>query len=285
MSPKSERCIQQVWKNATEQIAQQLRDETAETDARVLLQYCLDKSHSYLLTWPNKQLSETQNNCFQKALKRRLSGEPIAYIVGYREFWSMPLKVTPATLIPRPETELLVELAITRLSDETLQVLDMGTGSGAIALAIATEKPNCQILASDISDEALIVAKENADSLNIKNVRFIKSDWGNDIPQQKFDLIVSNPPYIEKNDPHLLQGDLRFEPDIALSANSNGLSDLISVIKFSKQRLKSGGTLLLEHGFDQHRAVADMFEEHGFSNINNWQDIFGNIRVSGGTSI
>lgn len=261
---------------------QALDDQSAEIDARLLLQFCLQKPHSYLLTWPEKNLSETELEYFEGLLIRRLNGEPIAYIVGYREFWSMNLKVSADTLIPRPETELLVELAVERLSDKKLNVLDMGTGSGAIALAVASEKPNCQVLASDISKAALAVATENAQSLKISNVTFIQSDWGKNIPLDSLDMILSNPPYIEKGDPHLQQGDLRFEPDIALSASGDGLSDLQLVIKFAQKRLESGGWLLMEHGYNQSQGVKKLLLEAGFEEVQSWQDVFGNFRVSGG---
>jgi len=278
-----EHSIKSILANATKQIQKQLEDDTAETDARILLQHCLHQSHSYLLTWPEKTLSKEEFHGFQKLLSRRLIGEPIAYIIGHREFWSMDLKVTSDTLIPRPETELLVELALARIAEDNLKILDMGTGSGAIALAIASEKPNCQVTASDISSKALLVAKENAETFDLENICFIQSDWGDKISQQKFNIIISNPPYIEENDPHLKQGDLRFEPDIALSSKLDGLADLIQIVKFAKQRLMEGGCLLLEHGFDQHLEVLELLEEHGFSDLKFYNDIFGNIRVSGGT--
>ncbi len=282
MPPVFDTTISAVLKSASASIKNTLEVGTAEIDARILLQFCLQKPHSYLLTWPEKQLNLSQQNCFESVLKRRLKGEPIAYITGHREFWSMNLKVTADTLIPRPETELLVELAVASLSNDCCNVLDMGTGSGAIALAIASEKPNCQVLASDISEAALIVARENARSLSLSNVNFIQSDWGKSIPQQKFNLIVSNPPYIETNDSHLQQGDLRFEPSIALSAKGNGLADLQTVVDYAKQNLKSSGKLLMEHGFEQHRSVKKLLNQAGFKKVEGWRDIFGNYRVTGG---
>ncbi len=283
MQPALETTVSEALLSATAQINQALEDDSAEVDGRILLQHCLKKDHSYLLTWPEKQLTQTENDCFEKLLQRRLTGEPIAYIVGHREFWSMKLKVTEDTLIPRPETELLVELALAKLSkDKKYRVLDMGTGSGAIALAIASERSASKVLASDISSAALQVARENAQIFKLTNINFVKSDWGKNIPEQKFDLIVSNPPYIEKNDPHLQQGDLRFEPEIALAAASDGLSDLKTVIEFAQERLNENGSLLMEHGYNQHQAVAELLRQAGFVKVQSHQDIFGNYRVSGG---
>ncbi len=257
--------------------------ESAEIDARILLQNCLEQSHSYLLTWPEKCLTKTEFTGFLALLKRRFDGEPIAYITGIREFWSMELMVSADTLIPRPETELLVELALKNIPlNDSIDVLDMGTGSGAIALAIASERPQIQIWASDISNSALDIAKANAARLKISNIQFIKSDWGQNLPEIKFDGIVSNPPYIDKSDPHLKQGDLRFEPEVALSSADQGLSDLKAIINYAKNHLKPSAWLLMEHGFNQHQEVLKLLKQSHFEKLQNCKDLSGKPRVTGG---
>jgi release factor glutamine methyltransferase len=286
MLPHTESTIVAVMKSAEKLISERVDQQTAAIDARLLLQFCLQKEHSYLLTWPQQQLSEVELGQFKKLLDRRLQGEPIAYITEHKEFWSLDLKVNKDTLIPRPETELLVELALQRVpKDEALTVLDMGTGCGAIALAIASERPQCQIWASDISADALNVAKHNARELRLSNIQFFQSDWGIDIPQNSFDLIVSNPPYIDPEDVHLKQGDLRFEPRQALAATAHGLADLETISQFSINHLKPNSWLLMEHGFEQHLAVTDLLANNSFKDIQNWQDIYGNFRVSGGMKV
>jgi len=286
MLTTSQSTIAALMKSATELISDSLDQDTAAIDARLLLQFCLQKDHSYLLTWPQKQITEVELGKFTKLLNRRLQGEPIAYIIEHKEFWSLDLKVSNETLIPRPETELLVELALQRVAkDESLNLLDMGTGSGAIALAIASERPRCQIWASDISAAALDVAKYNARKLQLSNIQFIQSDWGDDIPLDRFDLIVANPPYIDPDDGHLELGDLRFEPRQALAASEHGLSALKAITQFSKDHLKANCWLLMEHGFDQRLAVTDLLSSNSFQDVQHWQDIYGNARVSGGVLV
>ena len=261
--------------------------EEARTDAEILLAFLLKRSKAYLYTHPEEILSETEINLFNELIEKRRQGMPIAYLTGTREFWSLPLKVSEATLIPRPETELLVELTLDLLgSIESAQILDLGTGTGAIALALAKEKPNWKILACDKSDEALQIAKENAHQLQITNVEFIHSDWFTAIPiATQFHGIVSNPPYIASDDPHLEQGDLRFEPLSALASGQDGLRDLHLIIKQSISRLKKNGLLLVEHGYDQKNAVNALFRKYGYKEVKCWQDWQSNDRISGGMRI
>ena len=261
--------------------------EEARTDAEILLAFLLKRSKAYLYTHPEEILSETEINLFNELIEKRRQGMPIAYLTGTREFWSLPLKVSEATLIPRPETELLVELTLDLLgSIESAQILDLGTGTGAIALALAKEKPNWKILACDKSDEALQIAKENAHQLQITNVEFIHSDWFTAIPiATQFHGIVSNPPYIASDDPHLEQGDLRFEPVSALASGQDGLRDLHLIIKQSISRLKKNGLLLVEHGYDQKNAVNALFRKYGYKEVKCWQDWQSNDRISGGMRI
>ncbi len=220
--------------------------EDAAIDARLLLQHSLAVSHAWLIAHMNDELSNTQKQSFEALLVRRLTGEPIADIVGMREFYGLPLKTTPATLIPRPDTEALVEAALDKLpANQNLKVLDLGTGTGAIALAIAKNRPQAQVTAVDFSDEALSIAKENARNLGVSNVRFSQSDWFLNLQGEKFDVIVSNPPYIAENDAHLTQGDLRFEPLTALASGKDGLDDIRLIIQAAPSYLNLHGWLML----------------------------------------
>lgn len=287
--------ISEVLLSATNQIDQLLGAETdAGVDARFLLQHSLQKPYSYLLTWPEKVLSKEEYAHFFALLQRRLAGEPVAYITGHREFWTLDLKVTHDTLIPRPETELLVEIALAKLkitaavpSTKNVKgirrsILDLGTGSGAIALALASEVNAADILATDFSEAALNVAKENAYLNNISNISFLKSNWGESIPEQKFNLIVSNPPYVAENDPHLQKGDLRFEPSGALWADKNGFAAIEQVIDYAGVHLYSGGWLVIEHGFEQSETVHQIMEKNNFHNISSSRDLAGHERISSG---
>jgi release factor glutamine methyltransferase len=214
-------------------------------------------------------------------VSRRLNGEPIAYILGYREFYGLSFKVSPATLIPRPDTETLVETALSKLpQQERVAVLDLGTGSGAIALAIAKHRPLCSVLALDASEAALAVAKNNADRLSIVNANFLQSDWFSELGLQRFELIVSNPPYIEEHDAHLSQGDLRFEPVSALASGKDGLNDIRRIISDCLVYLKPQGWLMLEHGYNQAHAVSALMAEHGLVSVETIQDLSGTDRVT-----
>lgn len=258
-------------------------DVNAHLEAEILLSHLLEKNRAYLFTYPEQMLSATLWNNYQELLQLRAQGVPIAYLTGYREFWSLPLKVNNHTLIPRHETEQLVELALALLpKEEQLNILDLGTGSGAIALAIASERPQWRIIAVDYSFEALAVAQENAQKLQITNVRFQHSNWFSAVPQQQYDAIISNPPYINQQDPHLLQGDVRFEPISALASGQEGLADLEYIIEQGYNYLKPNGLILLEHGHDQKVPVRAILNKLGYQKICCWQDIAGHDRVSGG---
>jgi release factor glutamine methyltransferase len=256
---------------------------SAQIDAEVLLAHTLNTSRTFLYTHPEKILTDTQNEAYQALIAKRSAGSPIAYLTQYREFWSLPLRVSDATLIPRPETELLVELTLNFLKHiPSASILDLGTGSGAIALALASERPNWQILACDKSTAAVEMAQENAAHLGLSNVKIIKSDWFTDIPAQQFDAIVSNPPYIAADDPHLKEGDVRFEPLSALVSGKDGLESLTHIINHSYERLIPGGFLLMEHGFQQKEAVIELLNQYGYEHVQCWQDWQGHERVSGG---
>lgn len=255
--------------------------DSPQVDASVLLCHILDKPRSYLLTWPEKELTDTELTAFESLLSRRLSGEPIAYIVGYREFWSLLLKVSPTTLIPRPDTERLVEVALEHLSPSSEKVLDLGTGTGAIALAIASEMPDMCVIGVDYQHDAVALAKDNAKDNNILNTEFRQGSWFDPIRMdEQFSIIVSNPPYIDGNDPHLSQGDVRFEPQTALVAEQEGFADLIHIMEHSRNHLVDNGWLLMEHGFEQGKRLRTYFEAHGFVNVKTEQDYAGNDRVT-----
>jgi release factor glutamine methyltransferase len=248
-----------------------------------LLQQVLSAPRSWLLAHPEQVLDETQAITYRALLQRRLRGEPLAYILGEREFFGLMLKVTPDVLIPRPETELLVELALQRIPQhEPCSVLDLGAGSGAIALAIAHARPAAQVLACDASSAALEVARENAQLLGIANATFMQSDWFAALDARRFDLIVSNPPYVAAGDPHLQCGDVRFEPASALASGGDGLHDIRHIIKQAGTHLDSGGWLLLEHGYDQAAQVRKLLQQNGFGEIFSACDLAGIERASGG---
>ena len=256
---------------------------SARIEIQCLLQQVLKVTRAYLLAYPERLLSEPEQTLYDALLQRRLSGEPIAYLLGEREFFGLSFKVTPATLIPRPETELLVEMALQRIpQDQTCHVLDLGTGSGAIAIAIAHERPKAIVLACDSAAPALDVARENAARFLLSNISFVNSDWFQKIAGMRFDIIVSNPPYIASGDLHLTQGDVRFEPISALVSGSDGLHDIRRIITHSKHHLKSNGWLLLEHGYDQAAQVRELLQQAKFKDVFSAQDLAGIERVSGG---
>ena len=258
--------------------------EEHRIDCEILLAFVLNKPRTYLYTHPEEIVSTKALVLFNQLIEKRRLGTPIAYLIGRREFWSLPLKVTEATLIPRPETELLVELALELVhSKKETRILELGTGCGAIALAIAKEKPNWEITAGDNSASALQVAQENALNLHLENIQFILSDWFTNIPTEKqFHAILANPPYIASEDPHLHQGDLRFEPPTALSSGEDGLEALTHIIKQSLARLEKNGLLLVEHGYLQKNAVLNLLKDYGYKEATCWQDWQGNDRISGG---
>ena len=250
-------------------------------DAAVLLCHTLDKPRSYLLTWPEKHLTLEQEQHFNELLTRRLTGEPVAYIVGEREFWSLPLKVSPSTLIPRPDTERLVEVALDKTFGKTGDILDLGTGTGAIALALASEMPNRNVTGIDLRPEAQQLASENAERLNITNTTFLNGSWFEPLPENsRFSLIVSNPPYIERDDPHLSQGDVRFEPITALVAEEKGLADIKHIADNARHYLEADGWLAFEHGYDQGDAVREIMQALGYLDVMTEKDYGGNDRVT-----
>jgi release factor glutamine methyltransferase len=255
--------------------------DEAALDARLLLQRSLRVTHAWLIAHMNDELTDAQVASFQQLLARRLNGEPIAYILGMREFYGLPLKTTRATLIPRPDTETLLETAFDKLAvNQNLKVLDLGTGTGAIALAVAKNRPQAQVTAVDFSYEALSIAKENAQNLDLARVHFLQSDWFSSLEGEKFDVIVSNPPYIAENDAHLTQGDLRFEPITALASGKDGLDDIRRIIQEAPSYLNSNGWLMLEHGYDQADKVAELLRQHGFERISHAPDLSGTLRVT-----
>lgn len=256
---------------------------SARLDAELLLAETLNVPRVFFYAHPEQPLTSIQHEHYQQLIAQRLSGTPIAHLIGIREFWSLPLRVSKDTLIPRPETELLVELTLNQLTDlPSATVLDLGTGSGAIALALASERPNWTLLACDKSQAAANIARENATQLGLHNLNVLCSDWFTAIPKQQFNAIVSNPPYIAENDPHLNQGDVRFEPRSALVSGTSGLDDLHYLIQHSQDWLLPGGLLLLEHGFDQGTAVTTLLKQYGYQQVECWQDWQGHDRVSGG---
>ncbi|HWX65398.1 MAG TPA: peptide chain release factor N(5)-glutamine methyltransferase [Rhodanobacter sp.] len=252
-------------------------------DAELLLLHVLKQPRSWLFTHADDVLDMDVRTVYMKLLDRRAAGEPVAYITGQRGFWSLDLEVTPATLIPRPETELLVELALQHVAlDTACRVADLGTGSGAIALAIAHERPSAQVVATDASADALAVAQRNAQRHAIGNVTFLYGDWLMPLAGQHFDLIVSNPPYIEATDPHLAQGDLRFEPASALASGADGLDDIRRIVHDARVHLHPGGWLLFEHGWNQGNASRALLHEAGYVEVFTAQDLEQRDRISGG---
>lgn len=253
------------------------------TEAELLLQHSLGRSAGWLFAHADDVLTLAQERIYTALVERRVAGEPVAYIIGRRGFWSLDLDVTPATLIPRPETELLVEQALARLADDQpVRVLDLGTGSGAIALSIATERPLASVVATDASDAALDVAKNNARRLCVPNVAFAYGDWLMPLVGQRFDLIVSNPPYIEAADPHLAKGDLRFEPASALASGSDGLDDIRHIVRDASAHLSPGGWLLFEHGWNQGEPCRALLRQAGYTEVFTAMDLEQRERVSGG---
>ncbi len=275
--------IKSVLKQARNKL--QAVSETAALDAELLLAKCIQKNQTYLHTWPEKILTTKQYDCFQNLLKKRLEDYPIAYLIGEKPFWTFELLVTPDVLIPRPETELLVETALEKIQTRKQpKILDLGTGSGAIALAIASERPDAQLTASDSSNAALNIAKKNAlkyqQEYKLENrIAFIQSNWFTKLKGKKFDLIVSNPPYIAPDDPHLLQT-IRHEPKSALTSNNAGMADIEHIIKHATQFMNKNAWLILEHGYDQSQKTQTLLKNAGFINIESKKDLNGIYRIS-----
>jgi len=260
-----------------------LHSDSARLDAEVLLACVLGKPRSHLHAWPERVPPVAARHRFTALLQRRVAGEPVAYLTGVREFWSLPLAVTPDTLIPRPETETLVALALEKVpASSHARIADLGTGSGAIALAIARERPDCHVTATDASATAVAVASRNARELGIRNVEFLTGNWCEPLQGTAFDLIVSNPPYIPQDDPHLGQGDVRFEPRQALAAGPEGMDDLRAIASCARAHLRSGGWLLLEHGYDQGGSAIRLLAEAGYREVSDHADDAGHDRVVAG---
>lgn len=254
-------------------------------EAQSLLELAAGLDRVAQVTHPERVLSAQQVALVQALFARRCSGEPLAYMLGEREFWGLAFKVSPAVLIPRPETELLVELALGRLPlQQAARVLDLGTGSGAVAIAVAHERPGVELTAIDVSADALAVARSNASRHGV-HVAFAQGDWFAALAGRtgmRFDLILGNPPYIAAADPHLAQGDLPHEPAQALAAGPDGLEAIRRIVAQAGSHLAPGGWLLLEHGFDQASACRALFEQAGFAEIRTWRDLAGLPRVTGG---
>ena len=257
------------------------RDLIDPADAALLLAHALGKSRSWLFAHADDALGEAEAARFDVLLARRAAGEPVAYLTGWRGFWTLELAVTPATLVPRPETELLVDLALARLPvDAPVRVADLGTGSGAIALALSKERPRAQVVATDASSAALDVARGNAARNGIGNVAFRLGSWLQPLGEDTFDLIASNPPYIAEGDPHLARGDLRFEPAMALSCGADGLDAIRVIVRDAPACLRRGGWLLLEHGWEQGDAVRALLAAAGFADVATERDLEQRDRVS-----
>jgi release factor glutamine methyltransferase len=262
-------------------LLRQARERIDPVDAEFLLGHVLGKPRGWLFAHRDDSASDEVAAAFEALVHRRACGEPVAYLTGQRGFWSFDLTVTPATLIPRPETELLVELALARLpTDRPLRVADLGTGSGAIALALAHERPRAQVVACDASAQALGVASANARMLRLANVTFREGDWFVPFAGERFDLVASNPPYIALDDPHLAEGDLRFEPASALSSGADGLDAIRRIVAAAPAHLQAGGWLLLEHGWEQGAAVRALLRDAGFVEVATERDLEDRDRVT-----
>ncbi len=261
--------------------AGQLPGVEGRHEAELLLLHVLGRERGWLFAHATDAVEPATEAVFAQLLQRRIQGEPVAYLLGRRGFWTLDLAVSPATLIPRPETERLVELALERLpADRPLKVADLGTGSGAIALALASERPLAQVLATDMSPQALAVAADNARRHELVNVRFQQGSWHGALGQERFDLIATNPPYIAADDPHLAQGDLRFEPATALASGADGLDDIRVIVAGAPAHLLAGGWLLIEHGWDQGPAIRALLEQAGFVEVSTAVDLEHRDRVT-----
>ena len=273
-------------KQLLEQATRLLQTESARLDAEVLLAHVLQQPRSHFHAWPEKLLPAKSREHFDQLLQRRLKGEPVAYLTGEREFWSLALSVTTDTLIPRPATETLVAQALRRIpADRPQLIADLGTGSGAIALAIARERPHCRIIATDIDAAAIETARLNAQRLDIHSIAFHTGDWCEPLTGMQFDIIVSNPPYIAEADPHLLSGDVRFEPRTALAAGPQGMDELRRIAHCAVNHLQAGGWLLMEHGYDQGVLARQLLEGTGFTEVIDYTDDAGLDRVIAGRRI
>lgn len=267
----------------------ELVSESATLEIELLLSHVIKKDRIWLKTWPDFQLNDEQVLFFNQLFDRRLQGEPLAFILGFKGFWTLDYAVNSHTLIPRPETELLVEIALSLEFNDNSKVIDLGTGTGAIALALASERPSWQIDATDAVHQAVELAEFNRNMFGLTNVNIFYSDWFDSVSRRdsasSYDLIVSNPPYIEQNDPHLQQGDVRFEPSSALVAGLDGLDALRIIIEQAPMHLSPNGWLLVEHGYDQGNSVRRLFDLTGFKQIKTHADLNLQDRVTAGCLI
>lgn len=267
------------------QRAELLESDTAKLDTELLLAHVLKQPRSYLYAWPGKTLDSQQSAEFDRLFARRQAGEPVAYLLGQQGFWTLDLQVSPTTLIPRPETELLIETALSLAIEKLpVRVLDLGTGTGAVALALASERPNWQVTGVDSVVEAVQLAQHNGLSCQLEQVRFLHSDWFSALKGEYFELIVSNPPYIAADDPHLAQGDVRFEPSSALISGADGLDDIRHIVRHARAHLAEQGWLMFEHGYQQGKAVRNMLAQAGFIKVRSVRDLSGHERVTLGQS-
>lgn len=261
-------------------VSQLSGSDSAGIDARILLCTVLEKPQSFLFTWPEHVLSTDEQARFEAMIKQRADGQPVAYLTGTRAFWSLTLKVSPTTLIPRPETELLVEQALARLPQGQASVCDLGTGTGAIALAIASERPDISVTGVDRVADAVGLATQNAQYNHIENAIFRHSHWFDALAGQTFSMIVSNPPYVEQDSHYLAEGDVRFEPSSALTAGADGLDDIRYIIAQAPEYLLADGWLLLEHGYNQAQPVQALLLQRGYVDITTVNDLAGQPRVT-----
>lgn len=264
----------------TQAIARLGASDSPRRDAEILLGHVTGKARTWILAFDETVLTAEQLAELEALLARRANGEPVAHLVGQREFWSLPLFVSPATLIPRPDTECLVEQALVRLPQTACRILDLGTGTGAIALALASERADCKVTAVDFMPDAAALAARNAAHLALNNVTVLQSDWFSALKGQRFAMIVSNPPYIDETDPHLAEGDVRFEPRTALVAADQGLADLAHIIREGRQYLLPNAYMLLEHGWKQGEAVRALFNEAGYLDVETCRDYGDNERLT-----
>jgi release factor glutamine methyltransferase len=257
--------------------------ESARLDAEILFCDVMQFNRTRIYSHPDQVVPEDKMALFQSLIEQRQQGCPIAYLTGKKEFWSLELAISEDTLIPRPETELLVETALQMIpEDAAFNILDLGTGSGAIAIAIASERPNCKIVATDINTNTLVMAEKNAETHQLQNIQFYLSNWFQNIPSQEFDLIVSNPPYIKQDDAHLSQGDVRFEPELALVAGIDGMQAINMILENALQYLTADAYLLIEHGYDQRLLVQEAFLKNDFKQPKTFQDLSGQDRITRG---
>lgn len=258
--------------------------ESPRLDAEILLSQALGQERSHLRAWPEKRLSLKQQKQFEALLQKRLSGIPIAYLTGHREFWSREFEVNPDVLIPRPDTELLIELALELIPENTTyKLIDLGAGSGIIGITLAAERPLAKVTATDISLKALATARRNAETHHIGNIVFAESNWFESLPAEaQFNLVISNPPYIDAADPHLNQGDVRYEPQSALVAGRQGLGDIENIADAARKHLLRPGHILIEHGYDQQQQVQRIFKDLNYKHIKTYRDLSGQPRVTYG---